>query len=102
MHPTATPLRSNCRKVSRAALLGVPRGGPLLRRDDVASHGHTLIPGCPAAVNRQEAAKGPSASLAPSAARSTYSKYASRAAVGRRLASGPFAASCRGELGYVN
>ena len=34
--------------------------------------------------------KGPSASLAPSAARSTYREYASRAAVGRRLATGPF------------
>src|SRR5213594_3056749 len=34
--------------------------------------------------------KGPSASLAPSAARSTYREYASRAAVGRRLAAGPF------------
>src|SRR6266540_1981633 len=29
-------------------------------------------------------------SLAPSAARSTYREYASRAAVGRRLAAGPF------------
>ena len=38
----------------------------------------------------QAAEKGPSASLAPSVARSTYSKYASRATVGRRLASGPF------------
>jgi CubicO group peptidase (beta-lactamase class C family) len=38
----------------------------------------------------QAAEKGPSASLAPSAARSTYREYASRAAVGRRLASGPF------------
>ena len=35
----------------------------------------------------QAAEKGPSASLAPSAARSTYTEYASRAAVGRRLAS---------------
>src|SRR5712692_3208676 len=34
--------------------------------------------------------KGPSAALAPSAARSTYSEYASRAALGRRLAAGPF------------
>jgi micrococcal nuclease len=34
--------------------------------------------------------KGPSASLAPSAARSTYREYASRAAFGRRLASGSF------------
>ena len=34
--------------------------------------------------------KGPSASLAPAAARSTYREYASRAARGRRLASGPF------------
>src|SRR5207245_2184531 len=34
--------------------------------------------------------KGPSASLAPSAARSTYREYASRAALGRRLAAGPF------------
>src|SRR6266566_3281686 len=44
---------------------------------------------------RQAAEKGPSASLAPSAARSTYRKYASRAAVGRRLASGPFSAAGR-------
>ena len=36
------------------------------------------------------AEKGPSASLAPLAARSTYREYASRAAGGRRLASGPF------------
>ena len=34
--------------------------------------------------------KGSSASLAPSAARSTYREYASRAAFGRRLASEPF------------
>jgi len=34
--------------------------------------------------------KGTSASLAPSAARSTYGKYASRAAFGRCLASVPF------------
>src|SRR4029450_8680015 len=34
--------------------------------------------------------KGPSASLAPSTAGSTYRKYASPAAIGRRLASGPF------------
>ncbi len=34
--------------------------------------------------------KGPSASLAPSAARSTYREYASRAALRRRLAAGPF------------
>ena len=34
--------------------------------------------------------KGPSASLAPSAARSTYREYASRAAFRRRLASDPF------------
>ncbi|MCI0548542.1 MAG: MoaD/ThiS family protein [Candidatus Rokubacteria bacterium] len=33
--------------------------------------------------------KGPSASLAPSAGRSTYREYASRPAVGRRLAAGP-------------
>ena len=39
---------------------------------------------------KQAAEKGPSASLAPSAARSTYGEYASRAADGRRLASGPF------------
>src|SRR5213593_2083504 len=31
-----------------------------------------------------------SAALAPSAARSTYGEYASRAALGRRLAGGPF------------
>src|SRR5712692_3749209 len=38
----------------------------------------------------QAAERGPSASLAPLAARSTYREYASRAAGGRRLASGPF------------
>ena len=32
--------------------------------------------------------------MAPSAARSTYREYASRAALGRRLASGPFSAAC--------
>ena len=41
---------------------------------------------------RQAADKGPSASLAPSAAGSTYREYASPAAFGRRLASGPFSA----------
>src|SRR4030095_14033129 len=35
-------------------------------------------------------AKGASPSLAPAAAGSTYSKYASPAAIGRRLAAGPF------------
>ena len=39
---------------------------------------------------RESEDKGPSASLAPSAAGSTYSKYASPAAIGRRLAAGPF------------
>src|SRR6516162_9077424 len=34
--------------------------------------------------------KGPPAALAPSIARSTYRKYASRATFGRRLAAGPF------------
>src|SRR6185503_7449366 len=38
--------------------------------------------------------RGPSASLAPSAAGSTYSKYASPAAFGRRLAAGPFSSLC--------
>jgi hypothetical protein len=38
----------------------------------------------------QGADNGPSASLAPSSALSTYREYASRAAIGRRLASGPF------------
>ena len=42
------------------------------------------------AVLAEAAEKGPSASLAPLAARSTYREYASRAAGGRRLASGPF------------
>src|SRR5207237_1705647 len=45
-------------------------------------------------ITSQAAEKGPAASLAPSAARSTYKEYASRAAVGRRLASGPFCAAC--------
>src|SRR4029077_20114829 len=44
---------------------------------------------------QQAAEKGPSASLSPSAARSTYREYASRAAFGRRLASGPFSIACR-------
>src|SRR5262249_19891495 len=42
----------------------------------------------------QAADKGPSASLAPSAAGSTYREYASPAAVGRRLAAGPFSTPC--------
>src|SRR5260370_25285547 len=42
----------------------------------------------------QAAEKGPSASLAPSAAGSTYREYASPAAFGRRLASGPFSTAC--------
>jgi len=41
-------------------------------------------------LSSSAAEKGPSASLAPSAARSTYREYASRAPLGRRLASGPF------------
>src|SRR6266508_4852081 len=36
------------------------------------------------------ATASPSASLAPSSTRSTYREYASRAAFGRRLATGPF------------
>ena len=40
--------------------------------------------------------KGPSASLAPSAARSTYREYASRAAFRRRLASDPFSPTRQG------
>src|SRR5439155_17413282 len=50
------------------------------------------------------AEKGPSASLAPSAARSTYREYASRAAIGRRLAAGPFSPSWgrrEGPIGVV-
>ena len=43
----------------------------------------------------QAADEGPSASLAPSAAGSTYSEYASPAAFGRRLAYGPSSAACR-------
>src|SRR5262249_4028250 len=46
------------------------------------------------ATREQAAEKGPSASLPPSAARSTYREYASRAAFGRRLASDPFSAAC--------
>src|SRR5439155_2884728 len=38
----------------------------------------------------QAAEKDPSASLAPSVARSTYREYASRAIFGRRLAAGRF------------
>src|SRR5439155_4906027 len=48
---------------------------------------------CPAAGSTSSCEsddKGPSAALAPSAARSTYREYASRAALGRRLAAGPF------------
>jgi micrococcal nuclease len=41
----------------------------------------------------QAAEKDPSASLAPSAVRSTYRQYASRTALGRRLASGSFCAA---------
>src|SRR5207245_7247313 len=46
------------------------------------------------ASGRQANDNGPSASLAPSAARSTYREYASRAAFGRRLAAGPFSFAC--------
>src|SRR6185369_12594851 len=45
--------------------------------------------------------KGPSASLAPSAAGSTYSKYASPAAFGRRLAAGPFSSLCPARFDLV-
>src|SRR6185369_16428881 len=48
----------------------------------------------PTSPTPQDADKGPSASLAPSTAGSTYGKYASPAAFGRRLASGPFSPSC--------
>src|SRR6266851_256133 len=53
-----------------------------------------------AAVNTQAADKGPSATPtlllvgAPSTAGSTYQGYASPAAFGRRLASGPFSPPC--------
>ena len=40
----------------------------------------------PVALERTD--KGPSASLAPATARSTYREYASRAVIGRRLAAG--------------
>src|SRR6185436_111379 len=53
-----------------------------------------LDTGVPEPPVAQAAEKGPSASLAPSAARSTYREYASHAALGRRLASGPFCAAC--------
>ena len=46
----------------------------------------------------QVAERGPSASLAPSSARSPYSKYGSRAAIGRRLASGPLSATWTGQM----
>src|SRR6185295_18944099 len=50
-----------------------------------------------ARVTRRESdEKGPSASLTPSTARSTYREYASRAAIGRRLAAGPFSSLWRG------
>ncbi len=49
-----------------------------------ASHAASTSASC------SRADKGPSASLVPSAARSTYRKYASRASFGRRLAAGPF------------
>ena len=42
-----------------------------------------------ALADRESDDKGPSASLAPSTAGSTYSKYTSPAAFGRRLAAGP-------------
>ena len=48
------------------------------------------LPGGPPLERRSSDDKGPSASLAPSAAGSTYRKYASPAAFGRRLAAGPF------------
>src|SRR5712692_76714 len=46
----------------------------------------------------QAAEKGPSASLAPSAAGSTYREYASPAAFGRRLASGTFLSRLQEEV----
>src|SRR6185369_15141955 len=48
----------------------------------------------PTSPTPQAADKGPSASLAPSAAGSTYGKYASPPAFGRRLAAGPFSPAC--------
>src|SRR6202008_3837943 len=54
------------------------------RRIDPARHAAPPF-ACPLAAD-----KGPSASLAPSAAGSTYDKYASPAVFGRRLAAGPF------------
>ena len=58
---------------------------PLLRADS----GHLVA--CHL-YDTRGADKGPSASLAPSAAGSTYRKYASPAAFGRRLAAEPFSA----------
>jgi micrococcal nuclease len=50
---------------------------------------------------QQAAKKGPSASLAPSAAGSPYREYGSPAAFGRRLAAGPFLAACQHSSGRV-
>src|SRR5258707_7290819 len=76
--------RARPKPTSAASRLHPPSSGP--------------SPASSSSSTRPAAEKGPSASLAPSAARSTYREYASRAAVGRRLAAGPFSAPGLAEL----
>src|SRR5436309_7236008 len=67
-----------------------PRPSPTRRRRWPTTASPSPSSSGPWAGASQSDDKGPSAALAPSAARSTYRKYASRAALGRRLAAGPF------------
>src|SRR5215475_1941614 len=75
--------------------LSIPfEGSPRIRRTC-----STLAPtGKPVQGQRDE--KGPSVASAPSVARSTYRKYASRATFRRRLPAGPFSSRWRVRLNY--
>jgi len=74
-----------------AKLPGKRRTGNPFAPFEVAGAGNGLVRGYRASPRPDHLSKTVGA---PSAARSTYREYASRAAFGRRLASGPFSAPC--------
>ena len=85
---------AEARRSHRARAL--PRRAPRLHRSARARTPTSASRSCAtsSAASSPAAEKGPSAGRgAPSAARSTYREYASRAAFGRRLAAGPFSAT---------
>ena len=71
--------KTSCGKIQRARL------GTMIGKEELADR--TLYA---SGAHELERGEGPTASSAPSTAGSTYSKYASPAAFGRRLAAGPF------------